>query len=105
MLQEAQIIFKKQAQVIHPIAQHRQALYTLYKRALRRDPTLAGRIVFALTIEPSGRVSRCTIVSSELKNPRLERRLRARIRSFDFGAEDVPVLETRYPLEFLPGSG
>ncbi len=64
-------------------------LYALYNRALRRDPTLRGKLVLRLTIDAGGRVTACEIVSSELNHPTLEQRLVARIKLFDFGAMEV----------------
>ncbi len=78
-------------------------LYALYNRALRRDAGLQGKLVLRLTIDPDGKVTQCEIVSSELNNPRLERRLVARIKMFDFGAMDVAVTRITYPIEFFPG--
>ncbi len=78
-------------------------LYALYNRALRRDSTLQGKVVLRLTITPDGKVSACEIISSELNNPRLERRLVARIKMFDFGAREVAVTRVTYPIDFFPG--
>jgi len=78
------------------------SIYTLYNRALRQDPTLQGKVVLKLTISPSGGVMNCQIVSSELKNPELERKLVARIRQFNFGAKDVDTVVVTYPVDFLP---
>ncbi len=78
-------------------------LYTLYNRALRRDATLRGKVVLDLTIAPSGKVSSCKVISSELHNPKLERRLVTRIRMFDFGAQQVAVTRVTYPIDFFPG--
>jgi protein TonB len=78
------------------------AIYSLYSRALRRDPTLQGKVVLELLIEPSGRVSECKIIESELNNPRLERKLIARVKLLNFGARDVEPLRVTYPIDFLP---
>jgi TonB family protein len=78
------------------------SIYTLYNRALRLDPTLQGKVVLKLTIDPSGRVTDCQIVSSELHAPDLERKLLARIRQFNFGVKDVDVMVVTYPIDFLP---
>jgi TonB family protein len=78
------------------------AIYAIYNRALRDDPGLQGKVVLELKIAPSGEVSGLRIVSSELKNEELEKRLLARIRSFDFGAKDVEVLVVTWPVDFLP---
>jgi periplasmic protein TonB len=78
------------------------AIYAIYNRALRSDPTLQGKVVLKLTITPSGRVSVCRVVSSDLHAAELERKLTGRVMLFDFGAKDVGELTITYPLDFLP---
>ncbi len=78
------------------------AIYAIYNRALREDPTLQGKVVLKLKIAPSGEVVDCEMVSSELKSPELERKLLARIKQFDFGAKDVDVMIVNWPVDFLP---
>ncbi len=78
------------------------AIYAIYNRALRDDPALQGKVVLELKIAPGGDVTGLRIVSSELKNEELEKRLLARIRSFDFGAKDVEVMVVTWPVDFLP---
>ena len=78
------------------------AIYAIYNRALRDDPALQGKVVLELKIAPSGEVSGLRILSSELKAEELEKKLLARIRSFDFGAKDVDVMVVTWPVDFLP---
>ena len=78
------------------------AIYAIYNRALRDDPSLQGKVVLKLTIAPSGQVTDIRIESSELKAAELEAKLLARIRGFDFGAKDVNPMSVTYPLDFLP---
>ena len=78
------------------------AIYAIYNRALRDDPALQGKVVLELKIAPSGEVAGLRIVSSELKADELEKKLLARIRSFDFGAKDVEVMVVTWPVDFLP---
>ncbi len=78
------------------------AIYALYNRALRRDPTLQGKLVLRLTIEASGVVSSCEIVSSELNNAELERKLVQRVRLFKFEAKQVAPVTTTKPIDFFP---
>jgi protein TonB len=78
------------------------AIYAIYNRALREDPTLQGKVVVELKIAPSGQVLDCRIVSSELKDSDLERKLLARIKQFDFGAKDVAQMVVTWPVDFLP---
>ena len=78
------------------------AIYAIYNRALRDDPTLQGKVVVELKIAPSGAIVDCRVVSSELKATELEGKLLARIRQFDFGAKDVDQMVVTWPVDFLP---
>ena len=78
------------------------AIYALYNRALRRDPTLQGKLVLKLTIEPSGAVSFCEIVSSEVGDEQLLHKLVQRIKLFRFEAKDVAPITTTKPIDFFP---
>ena len=60
------------------------AIFALYNRALRVDHSLEGKIVLRLTIAPNGAVTLCEIVSSELGDVDLERKLVQRIKLFRF---------------------
>ena len=78
------------------------AIFAIYNRALRRDPTLAGKVTVKLVIEANGAVSAVSLVSSELNNPSLERKLLARIRLINFGAANVEKSTLNYSIDFLP---
>jgi len=78
------------------------AIYALYNRALREDPTLQGKVVLELKIAPNGAITELRLVSSELKAAELESKLLARIRQFDFGAKDVEAMTVTWPVDFLP---
>ena len=78
------------------------AIFALYNRALRMDPSLEGKLVLRLTIAPSGEVIFCEIVSSELGDEDLERKLVQRIRMFRFEAKDVEAITTTKPIDFFP---
>lgn len=82
--------------------QNKGAIFALYNRALREDPTLEGKLVLRLTIAPSGEVTFCEVVSSELGNAELERRLVQRVRMFRFEARDVEAITTTKPIDFFP---
>jgi protein TonB len=51
---------------------------------------------------PSGELAACELVSSELNDPELERKLVARVRMFRFEACDVATMTTTKPIEFFP---
>lgn len=80
------------------------ALYTIFNRALRDDPSLRGKMVLDITIAPDGSVSRLTLVSSELGNADLEHKILERIKLINFGAKAVPPFNyPNYPIVFQPG--
>jgi protein TonB len=91
-LEEIRLVFER----------NKGAIYAIYNRALREEPSLQGKVVVELKIAPAGQVTGCRLVSSELKTPELEQKLLARIRQFDFGAKDVDEMVVSWPLDFLP---
>lgn len=93
--EEIQIVFDR----------YKAALYRLYNRALRRDPTLRGQMVLRLTIEPDGSVSVCELQSTDMTAPELAQQVVDRVRTFDFGAkEDIVAMTIIYPIDFLPAA-
>jgi hypothetical protein len=90
--EEIQIVFDR----------YKAALYRLYQRELRRDATLQGKVILRLTIEPDGSVSMSQLVSSEMNAPDLTGQIVERVKGFNFGAKDVPVITIVYPMDFLP---
>jgi periplasmic protein TonB len=78
------------------------AIYALYTRALRDKPDLQGKLVLELTIGADGSVLKCAVVSSELNDPELERKLVARIKLFQFEAKDVGTITVTKPIDFFP---
>jgi periplasmic protein TonB len=78
------------------------ALYALYTRAQRENPELQGKLVLEITISPAGDVTNVKVVSSELKDPELERKIAARVRLFRFEAKDVETITASKPIDFFP---
>ena len=81
---------------------NKSAIYALYTRALRDKPDLQGKLVLELTIASDGSVTRCEVLSSELNDPELERKLVARIKLFRFEAKDVGTITVTKPIDFFP---
>lgn len=77
-------------------------IFAIYNRALRKNPTLQGTVMFKIVIEPDGSVSDAEIVSSELNDEDLERKLLAAVRFIDFGASNVLQTTLNYSFDFLP---
>jgi periplasmic protein TonB len=77
-------------------------IYSLYARALRDNAELQGKLVLEFTISPAGEVTMCRVVSSELKDPELERKIIALVRLFRFDPKDVDTVTTTKPIDFFP---
>jgi hypothetical protein len=91
--EEIQILFDR----------YKAALYRIYNTELRKDPTLRGKMVLRLTIEPSGAVSACGVESCNMNAPEFSAQIVERVRKFNFGAKDgVPKTTILYPIDFLP---
>ena len=92
--EEIQIVFDR----------YKAALYRLYNRELRKDPSLRGQMVLRLTIEPDGRVSLCQLQASDMEAPELSAQVVDRVRTINFGAKDVEAMTILYPIDFLPAA-
>ena len=82
---------------------YKSALYRIYNTELRKDPTLRGKMVLRITIEPSGVVSACAVESCNMKAPEFNTQIVDRVAKFNFGPKDgVPKTTILYPIDFLP---
>lgn len=75
---------------------------SLYGRAVRENAELRGKLVLEFTIAPSGEVTMCRVVSSELKDPDLERKIVALVRLFHFDPKDVDTITVTKPIDLFP---
>jgi len=77
-------------------------IFNIYNRALRKNPDLAGQVVVELTIAPGGQVTAVEVLSSELGDAALERKLLLKIKKFKFSKANVAAITVTYPIDFLP---
>jgi protein TonB len=89
---EIELVFQK----------NKGGIFNIYNRALRKNPSLEGKVVVELTIAPGGEVIRVNILSSELNDEKLERKLVLKIKRFKFSKANVAEITVTYPIEFLP---
>ncbi|QWV96925.1 AgmX/PglI C-terminal domain-containing protein [Geomonas nitrogeniifigens] len=91
--EEIQILFDR----------YKAALYRIYNTELRKDPTLRGKMVLRIAIEPSGAVSACSVDSTNMNAAAFCDQIVDRVRKFNFGPkEGVPKTTILYPIDFLP---
>ncbi len=89
--EEIQIVFDR----------YKATLYRIYNKELRKDPTLRGKMLLRLIIEPGGEVSLCKVESTDLASEELVAQIVDRVRRFNFGPkEDVPKTTILYPIDF-----
>ena len=93
--EEIQIVFDR----------YKSAFYRDYNRALRSNPTLQGKMVLRLTIEPDGTVSMCQLQSTDMDAPDLATQVVGRVKTINFGPKDgVQTVTIVYPIDFLPAT-
>ncbi|VAW96870.1 Ferric siderophore transport system, periplasmic binding protein TonB [hydrothermal vent metagenome] len=91
--EEIQLVFQR----------NKGKLNSIYNRTLRKDPSLQGTILFKITINAAGKVIFIKIISTEIKNKKLNTRIRLRIKRFNFGAKPGAANFTfNYPLDLIP---
>lgn len=91
--EEIQIVFDR----------YKASLYRIYNMELRKDPTLRGKILMRISIEPDGAVSLCKLETTDLASPELVDKILERIKRFNFGPkEGVQKVTILYPIDFLP---
>jgi protein TonB len=78
------------------------AIYAIYRKALRSDPSLQGKVTVTLSIEPNGSVSKVELVFSELDSMDVENKLLRRIKLINFGEQQVTTTLLDYSFNFLP---
>ena len=94
--------YRPEEDIAYVMDKNKSKLHALYRKARRSNPGIKGKIVLEITISPEGKVLVVNIASSELNDKRLESRIVARVRQFNFGAADVKSVTVIYPVEFLP---
>ena len=83
-------------------AQNQPGLNSLFERARRQIPGLAGKLVLELNIAADGSVTSVKVLASELNNPELEAKVIGRVKLFKFAAGKAQN-GVKYAMEFVPG--
>jgi hypothetical protein len=84
------------------IDRNKGAVFALYSRALRDNPTLQGEMVLDITISPMGEIVDCAVVSSALNDTRLLDRIVERLKLIRFREEQVLPTTVRKTMQFSP---
>ena len=75
----------------------------IYNTELRKDPSLRGKMVLKISVEPSGVVSSCSVESCNMNAAEFSDKIVDRVKKINFGPKDgVPRTTILYPIDFLP---
>ncbi|WP_395338882.1 AgmX/PglI C-terminal domain-containing protein [Ningiella sp. W23] len=100
---QAQVVGNRSLDQIRQILDaNKGAVYALYRRALRQDPSIEGKLTVKLIIAPDGSLTDVQLIDSQLNAPDLVQKLISRIALIDFGAQNVSQTELEYAFNFLP---
>ncbi|KPJ96803.1 MAG: hypothetical protein AMJ55_01600 [Gammaproteobacteria bacterium SG8_15] len=82
---------------------HKGVIYSTYNRALRKKPSISGRVEYEIEIAATGSVTAIRKrASSTLTEPEFEAQLVERIKQIDFCAKGSKPFMVVYPIEFIP---
>ncbi|WP_144392702.1 AgmX/PglI C-terminal domain-containing protein [Pleionea sediminis] len=84
------------------IERYKGPINSLYYKAERERPGLAGQYVFKIVIQPDGTVTEAKVVNSDLNYEKLDEQILARIKSLNFGKKDVSATAVTYRFNFSP---
>lgn len=85
------------------IRQHQNEIKYCYESELNKDPSLAGKVAVAFTIDPTGAVSEASVTESTLGNSTAEKCMLSRIRRWKFPEpKGGGVVAVTYPWLFSP---
>jgi len=86
------------------VAQNLRMIINCYENGLKRNPDLQGRVEVEFVVRTNGRVTDVSIVSSTLRDSRVERCIVRNVRRWRFSPVDKSVGDQvyRYPFIFRP---
>jgi TonB family protein len=85
------------------IRSHQNEIKYCYETELNKNPSLAGKVAVAFTIDPAGGVSEANVTETTLNNPAAENCMLSRIRRWKFPEpKGGGVVAVTYPWLFSP---
>jgi hypothetical protein len=89
--------------LMHEVRERLGAVRACYERALKRNPSLVGKMLMHIVIAPAGTVGSMDLGSDSLDDPEMARCLSAVILRWRFPAFDGPSVEISLPFVFQAG--
>lgn len=92
---------RSSAVIARIVNQRKAGIEYIYKKYLKTNPTMEGKIVVRFTIAASGAVRACSVVSSTMGNPAMEQEVCGRIMTWRFPPIDAGDVTVVYPFVFF----
>jgi outer membrane biosynthesis protein TonB len=89
--------------IAREIRERRKAIASCYERALKQQPTLAGKLVVRFTIAPAGTVASADVDDDTLGAPAVTACVRGTILRWRFTTVGDGPVEVSFPFVFQPG--
>jgi len=95
-------VYRSTASLLAVVQKYAAGIQYCYGNELKHDPTLSGKLVVAITVSASGRVTEATIVQNTVKSPTLASCALSQIREWRFPAIAEGVTTFQAPFVFTP---
>jgi TonB family protein len=92
---------RSSAVIANIVNQRKSGIEYIYKKYLKTNPTMEGKIVVRFTIAASGAVTAASKVSSTMGNPAMEQEVCTRIMTWKFPRIDAGDVTVVYPFVFF----
>jgi periplasmic protein TonB len=96
------VAVRSESSIRQVFEENKSAIFSIYHRALRNNSSLQGKVTFNITIAADGTMTQCELLSSQLADTELEKKLLIKIRQLNFGAQNVEPVTMKYALDFVP---
>lgn len=80
---------------------YKGALTRLHNIALRKNPSIEGKVVLEMAIAAEGNVTGCKVLSADFSDEDFLGKVVAKCRSFDFGPANTDMT-INFPFDFIP---
>lgn len=95
-------VYRSTASLLAVVQKYAAGIQYCYGNELKHDPTLAGKLVVAMTVSASGRVTEATIVQNTVRSKSLEACALSQIREWRFPAIEGGATTFQAPFVFTP---
>jgi TonB family protein len=95
-------VYRSNASLLAVIQKYAAGIQYCYESELKRDETLRGKLIVALTVTPAGAVQEASVVRNTVGSARLEACALSQIRSWRFPPIDGGLTTFQAPFVFTP---